>query len=62
MTGPHTLAAVNPAKIMAATVIDLLNDGAGSAQRVVEQCTRRLSRSEYLDLRRTMDSSSRFPD
>lgn len=60
-TVDHALAAVNPARIMAATVIDLLSGGAGTARRVIEESGPKLSTSQYLALRRSMDVSSRFP-
>jgi amidohydrolase len=46
----HGLAAVNPAKFMAMTVIDLLYDGAREARRVKAEAGPKLSREEYLAL------------
>jgi metal-dependent amidase/aminoacylase/carboxypeptidase family protein len=52
----HRLAAVNPAKSMAMMVIDLLWDGAREARRVLAEAGRKLSREEYLALRRRLDA------
>jgi amidohydrolase len=52
----HRLAAVNPAKSMAMMVIDLLGDGAAEARRVKAEAGKKLSREEYVSLRRQFDS------
>jgi hypothetical protein len=54
------LAAVNPAKFMAMTVIDLLHDGAREARRVKAEAGRKLSRDEYLTLVRRYASQVEF--
>lgn len=59
----HRLAAVNPAKAMAMTVIDLLANEAVGAGRVIagaRPTTR--SKDEYLELRRGFDRVERFVD
>jgi len=59
-TSDHVLAAVNPAKFMAMTVVDLLADGAAGAERVVSESGLKLSRSEYVALRRRLDQQTVF--
>jgi amidohydrolase len=56
----HTLAAVNPAKSMAMTVIDLLHDGAREARRVKAEAGRKLTRDEYLALVRQFASYEEY--
>lgn len=56
----HTLAAVNPAKSMAMLAINLLYDGAREGKRVLTEAGAKLSRDEYLELRRSFDTSVRF--
>jgi metal-dependent amidase/aminoacylase/carboxypeptidase family protein len=56
----HHLAAVNPAKSMAMTVVDLLCDGAGEARRVIAEGAPKLTRDQYLAARRQFDSEERF--
>jgi amidohydrolase len=56
----HMLAAVNPAKFMAMTVIDLLQDGAREARRVKAEAGPKLSRDEYLTLVRRYASQVEF--
>ena len=56
----HHLAAVNPAKSMAMMVIDLLWDGAREAGRVLGEAGKKLSREEYLALRRGLDGQERY--
>lgn len=56
----HVLAAVNPAKSMAMTVIDLLQDGAVEAERVTAEAGPKLSREQYLETRRKFDSDEVF--
>jgi len=57
----HGLAAVNPAKAMAMTVIDLLHDGAREARRVKAEAGSKLSRDEYLALVRRFGSFEEYP-
>jgi amidohydrolase len=57
----HTVAAVNPAKAMALTVVDLLWDGAREARRVKAEAGRKLSRDEYLALVRGFASRETYP-
>ncbi len=57
----HDLAAVNPAKAMAMTVVDLLWDGAREARRVKAEAGPKLSRDEYLALVRRFASYEEFP-
>lgn len=52
----HHAAAVNPAKVMASAVVDLLYDGAAGAERVIADSGPKLSREEYVALRRGMDA------
>jgi amidohydrolase len=56
----HYLAAVNPAKFMATTVVDLLYDGASEASRVIRDSGPKLTRDEYLALRRSLDNTATF--
>jgi amidohydrolase len=56
----HYLAAVNPAKFMATTVVDLLYDGASEANRVIRDSGPKLNRDEYLALRRSFDNTATF--
>ncbi|GAA3760924.1 amidohydrolase [Spinactinospora alkalitolerans] len=55
-TADHVAAAVNPAKFMAMTVVDLLCDGAAGADRVVAESGPKMSREAYLELRRSFDT------
>jgi metal-dependent amidase/aminoacylase/carboxypeptidase family protein len=57
----HVLAAVNPAKAMAMTVVDLLSDGAREARRVKAEAGPKLSREEYLGLVRRFGSFEEYP-
>jgi amidohydrolase len=57
----HTQAAVNPAKAMAMTVVDLLWDGAREARRVKAEAGPKLSRDEYLALVRDFASFEEYP-
>jgi amidohydrolase len=57
----HVLAAVNPAKAMAMTVVDLLHDGAREARRVKAEAGPKLSRTEYLALVRRLASYEEYP-
>ncbi len=59
-TSDHVLAAVNPAKFMAMTVVDLLADGARGADRVIAESGSKLSRQEYMTLRRRLDQTTVF--
>ena len=55
------MAAVNPAKYMAMTVVDLLHDGAREARRVKAEAGPKLSREEYLALVRRFGSFEEYP-
>jgi amidohydrolase len=57
----HRLAAVNPAKFMATTVVDLLHDGAREARRVKAEAGPKLSRDEYVALVRRFASFEQYP-
>ncbi|MGH3516131.1 MAG: amidohydrolase [Haloechinothrix sp.] len=56
----HVLAAVNPAKFMAMTVVDLLYDGAAETERVIRESGPKVSREEYVALRRGLDGTTSF--
>jgi metal-dependent amidase/aminoacylase/carboxypeptidase family protein len=55
------IAYVLPAKALAATIIDLLTDGANMARRVVEGFRPRLSREEYFGLQSEMSRLVEWP-
>lgn len=57
----HRLAAVNPAKFMATTVVDLLHEGAREARRVKAEAGPKLSRDEYVALVRRFASFEQYP-
>jgi metal-dependent amidase/aminoacylase/carboxypeptidase family protein len=57
----HRLAAVMAAKSMAMTIIDLLNDDARVAREVIDQAGPKLSRDEYVGLRRDLAYTDTFP-
>jgi amidohydrolase len=57
----HALAAVNPAKAMAMTVVDLLHDGAREARRIKAEAGPKLSRQQYLGLVRGFGSFEEYP-
>jgi amidohydrolase len=57
----HALAAVNPAKFMAMTVVDLLHEGARRADEVLAQAGPKLTREAYLALRRSLDGDIEVP-
>jgi amidohydrolase len=61
VTVDHRVAAVNPAKFMAMTVVDLLHDGAREAKRVKAEAGRKLTRDEYLALVRRFASLETYP-
>jgi amidohydrolase len=61
MVVDHRLAAVNPAKAMAMTVVDLLCDGAREARRVKAEAGRKLGREEYLALVRRFAVREAYP-
>jgi hypothetical protein len=61
VTVDHRLAAVNPAKFMAMTVVDLLHDGAREARRVRAEAGPKLSREAYLALVRGFASFEEYP-
>lgn len=50
-------AVILPAKVMACTVVDLLCDGARGADRVLEHAGVKLTKEEYLRLRRGFDTT-----
>jgi metal-dependent amidase/aminoacylase/carboxypeptidase family protein len=56
----HVLAAVNPAKSMAMLAVELLHDGASEGLRVKAEAGPKLSRDEYVALRRSFDSVARY--
>lgn len=56
----HKKAAVNPAKSMAMTVIDLLADGAAGGKKVLSSAGKKMSRDEYLERRRAFESQEVF--
>lgn len=49
-TDDQALAAVNPARAMAMTIVDLLHDGAREARRVKAEAGPKLTRDQYLEL------------
>lgn len=51
----HRLAAVNPAKSMAMMAVDLLWDRAREARRVMAEAGKKMTREEYVALRRRLD-------
>ena len=53
---------VNPAKMMAMTVIDLLAGEAAMASRVLAETPRKMSKDEYLALARQMDSVMEYEE
>jgi amidohydrolase len=58
----HVLAAVNPAKSMAMLAVELLFDGAAEGRRVKAEAGRKLTRDEYLALRRGFDSMMTYSE
>ncbi|MDR7302581.1 amidohydrolase [Haloactinomyces albus] len=56
----HVLAAVNPAKFMAMSAVDLLADGASGAEEVIRDSGPKLGRDDYVALRRRLDSVRRY--
>jgi hypothetical protein len=58
----HTLAAVNPAKSMAMLAVELLYDDATEGRRVRAQAGRKMTRDEYVALRRGFDSLVRYSE
>lgn len=56
----HYAAAVNPAKWMAMTVVDLLWDGAAGARHILEGAGKKLTRDDYVTLRRRFDVADTF--
>lgn len=56
----HVLAAVNPAKSMAMLAIDLLYDSASEAKSVLHNMPGKLTKEEYLKLRRSFDTQEIF--
>lgn len=58
----HVAAAVNPAKFMAMSIVDLLADGAAGADRVIAASGPKLSRADYVSLRSEMDLVRTYGD
>jgi len=58
----HALAAVNPAKSMAMLAVELLYDDAAEGRRVQAQAGRKMTRDEYVALRRSFDSVVRYSE
>ncbi len=58
----HVLAAVNPAKSMAMLAVELLYDGAAEGKRVQAAAGPKMTRDEYVALRRSFDSVARFSE
>ena len=56
----YDVAVINPAKIMAMSVIDLLYDGAKQAKEVKQAHKAAMSRSAYLRFQRDQAKSLRF--
>ncbi|SEB79487.1 amidohydrolase [Rhodococcus koreensis] len=56
----HVLTAVNNAKLLASSVIDLLCDGAANAASVIDRSGPKLTRDEYLTIRRSMETKKTF--
>lgn len=56
----HVLTAVNNAKLLAASVVDLLFDGASKAEDVIERSGPKLSRDQFLALRRGIETEKRL--
>ena len=57
----HVIAAINPAKFMAMTVIDLLWDKAAERRRIVaEAAPGKLSKEEFLALRRSQERTEHY--
>ena len=55
-------AVINPAKAMAATVVDLLADGAEGAQRVLRGAKPHLTKEQYLDLMRSFAREEEYTE
>ena len=51
---------ITPAKIVAATVIDLLCDGAEKAKRVIADFKPELTRAEYLELLKKLEKTIEY--
>lgn len=58
----YRLAILNPAKIMAMTLVDLLADGATGAQRVLDQSNPSLTKEAYLSLMRGLAREEEFQE
>ena len=58
----YRLAVLNPAKIMAMNLVDLLADGATGAQRVLEQSNPSLTKEAYLSLMRGLAREEEFQE
>jgi hypothetical protein len=56
----YETAAVIPAKAMAMTVLDLLANGAAEGKRVISEFKAPLSKQEYLDLLRGLESERTY--
>jgi hypothetical protein len=57
----RTAAYVTPAKALAATVIDLLDDDAREARRIIGRFRPRLTRDAYLARMRALTTNTRYP-
>jgi metal-dependent amidase/aminoacylase/carboxypeptidase family protein len=58
----HVLAAVNPAKSMAMLAVELLYGGAAEGHRVKSEAGPKMTRDEYVALRRSFDGLSRYAE
>jgi len=57
----HVIAAVQPAKFMAMTVLDLLFDGAAQGKQLVEEAKpRKMTKEQYLALRHDQERKERY--
>jgi metal-dependent amidase/aminoacylase/carboxypeptidase family protein len=54
----YAAVSVTPAKAMAMTLIDLLADGAGAAQRIISEFRPQFSRQQYLDFVRGLATTT----
>jgi len=56
----YTLAVINPAKVMAMTVIDLLANGAEKAKLIIDNSNPSMTRSAYLGTMREFAREEEF--
>lgn len=57
----HVVAAVNPAKFMAMTVVDLLYDNASKGQEIIRKAAPdKMTKDQYLQLRRSQEAKETF--